>query len=464
MIALRIIAWAVSIAAVLAAYRHVRRRSMLHSQIMAFGIIVRAAAGVTLFTISMFDLPVLTSLQTGGGFWKLAIDAHYYFEVAARATFAGVNTVSWTEPSPGFIRVLTVWMQAIGLSPASGILFNLLCYVALTSIIAVAGAPRRVATVSIAAVTLSPALFIFSTQPLKDPFCLLLIAVIFGSLRLWCDGLARTEQRWFTSVTVGLIGAALAVYLVGGVRPYVGAMVLIAATAMCASVVVSGEPTARLRNAAWSAALMIALTAAFVYGTGVYFSYYTSFARRFVESPTTAPVAELDKARSGFVGTGGATSVGEAPRRSPAAPTEAVAGYDLTATFGEGLMMRLSRLGRGCLIMFVPISLLRATGVVNFSGGRGLLFLTDIDTLVNDLVLGVCIYFLVARYRPARWPLFVAVLTFTLLMTLALAYVVTNFGTLFRLRLMASAPVWLLPVLVRLRPRTAGAVAAVEQT
>jgi hypothetical protein len=114
--------------------------------------------------------------------------------------------------------------------------------------------------------------------------------------------------------------------------------------------------------------------------------------------------------------------------------------------------------------MFVPISLLRATGIVNFSGGRGLLFLTDIDTLVNDLVLGVCIYFLVARYRPARWPQFVAVLTFTLLMTLALAYVVTNFGTLFRLRLMASASVWLLPVLVRLRPRTVGAAAAVEQT
>ena len=37
---------------------------------------------------------------------------------------------------------------------------------------------------------------------------------------------------------------------------------------------------------------------------------------------------------------------------------------------------------------------------------------------------------------------------------LALAYVVTNFGTLFRLRLLVAAPLWVIPVL-RLRSREA---------
>src|SRR4051812_37171014 len=124
---IRLFGWVATVVVVLAAYRFAARRSPLLARMVAVGIALRAVSGVALFTISLFELPVLTSLQSGGGFWKVAIDAHYYFNVAAQATQAGLQTISDTEPSPAFIRTLAAWMSLVGMSPASGVLFNLLC-------------------------------------------------------------------------------------------------------------------------------------------------------------------------------------------------------------------------------------------------------------------------------------------------------------------------------------------------
>jgi hypothetical protein len=107
---------------------------------------------------------------------------------------------------------------------------------------------------------------------------------------------------------------------------------------------------------------------------------------------------------------------------------------------------RVSRLLVGLAAMFVPISILKALSFVSFSGGRGLLLITDVDTVIMNLFTGACLYaFFKSRHRAA--PVWVCLMVVALLTMLSMAYVVTNFGTLFRLRVLAIAPLCLLPAL-----------------
>jgi hypothetical protein len=101
----------------------------------------------------------------------------------------------------------------------------------------------------------------------------------------------------------------------------------------------------------------------------------------------------------------------------------------------------------------VPVSLLRATGLVNFTGGGRMLLLTDVDTLFLDLTIVACLV-LVWRHRReigGAWTLAAFLLVLGVVSALLVGYVVTNYGTLFRLRLLAVVPFWLLP-LVLARP------------
>jgi hypothetical protein len=111
-------------------------------------------------------------------------------------------------------------------------------------------------------------------------------------------------------------------------------------------------------------------------------------------------------------------------------------------------------LATGLAAMFVPLSILKALSVVAFPGGRGLLLVADLDTVFLDLSL-LAIGTLIVRKR-AVMATPVSSLLFTLavagISTILLAYVVTNFGTLFRLRLLAAVPAWMAPVAFRSRP------------
>lgn len=82
--------------------------------------------------------------------------------------------------------------------------------------------------------------------------------------------------------------------------------------------------------------------------------------------------------------------------------------------------------------------------MVDFSGGRNLLVIADVDTLVMDLSL-VLIGWAMYRRRAAlqgRLPFVAFAVMLSLLTAVLLGYVVTNFGTLFRLRYLVAAPVW----------------------
>jgi len=86
-------------------------------------------------------------------------------------------------------------------------------------------------------------------------------------------------------------------------------------------------------------------------------------------------------------------------------------------------------------------------------GGRGLLFITDADTVFFDGTLAASLgVLLAARRRVASWlPLVWFAGSLALVSALSMAYVVTNFGTMFRLRLIVAAPIWILPALLASR-------------
>jgi hypothetical protein len=82
---------------------------------------------------------------------------------------------------------------------------------------------------------------------------------------------------------------------------------------------------------------------------------------------------------------------------------------------------------------------------------------TDLDTLFIDLTMvAACV--LTYRHRALlarRAPHAVFVGILIVLCAVLLAYIVTNFGTLFRLRLLAVIPAWLAPLAVAARQRDA---------
>ena len=124
--------------------------------------------------------------------------------------------------------------------------------------------------------------------------------------------------------------------------------------------------------------------------------------------------------------------------RRPAPPAPVLAERSRVASFLTGVA-----------VLVVPHTVGERLGIFHVGGGRGMLWFTDVDTIVFDLILAVAIFAL--TLRPAvhwRNPLTWLVLLLTLLIGGALAYSITNFGTLFRLREMLFLGLLLTPLVV----------------
>jgi hypothetical protein len=102
----------------------------------------------------------------------------------------------------------------------------------------------------------------------------------------------------------------------------------------------------------------------------------------------------------------------------------------------------------GLGLFFVPSPVLSTVFGVEIPTGRGLVPIADVDTLFIDLSL-VALGIVVWRRRHAlreRLPLACFLVLLTTVTVVLVGYVVTNFGTLWRLRAMAMVPLWLLPL------------------
>ena len=100
----------------------------------------------------------------------------------------------------------------------------------------------------------------------------------------------------------------------------------------------------------------------------------------------------------------------------------------------------------GIAIVFVPVSLLKAVAQVQITGGRGLLSIADLDTVFLD-VMSLAVLILLWKRRHMigdRRVLVLFGLVLSVTTAVLLGYVVTNFGTLWRMRSLVAVPLWLL--------------------
>ncbi len=444
--------------AVLTAYRYVRRQSPIVAALMALGILGRAAIGVSLFWISYLDLTFLRGLHTGDGFWALAPDAGTYYLAAIRAYFDGMSAITAQTPSPAFVQMLAAWMYLVGPGQVSGLYLNVCLYALLCVLVVKICQPgeRRDAQLACAAClapfSVAPVLLIHGSQPLKDEAFVFLIALaclsVMMLLRVSKFDLRHETHVWSTAAA--LTGLGIATFLITGIRWYYAFLVL----ACLAPATVVYVWRARSSRPVRAAAIALAGIAAAAVGPAYIASQGDTLTsalawirptpaapvrissapkrpsggiaiRRVLASGVDESVARLQWARYRFALTGGGSNVASAGPESP---------------------IRVTMVGLA--LVLVPISIVKGLGWVDFPGGRGLLAVTDIDTVLLDLSILACAILLFVR-RESLGPN-AAYLCYGVLLALVtgllLSFVVTKFGTLFRLRLLMAAPLWMLPL------------------
>jgi hypothetical protein len=428
--------------------REIRKGDPTMGAVVAGGVLLRAAIGATLFWISYLDLPVLSSLHSGDGFWQLAPDARSYHHTAERAVREGWHVIASSSPSPTFTRLLAAWMWLVGVSPASGLFLNLLLFTASSWLVVRVFRPasenRFALILLLGAYSYLPAAVLFSVQALKDQLVLALVLCMGAAMWMWTVPPAAPERDRMPRM-LGPALLVLSVFLVGGIRSYFAALVVFAflAAALPAILQAAGL-TGRLRAATAKAAWVVVLWMAFAAGSGPYHAYYESLVARAIglegTAGVTAALGRVERARTAFVLSGGDTNIAAADELSG----EDAVGGPLQA----GRTIR--RFLLGVAVTFVPIHVVQWTGQVSLRGGRGLLLLTDIDTAIVLLVSVVGVAYVLRRRSAVggriSYVVFCGVLaTSTILL---MAYVVTNYGTLFRLRLFPLMALWMLPLAV----------------
>jgi len=459
----------VAASGLLAAYAWMMRRAPLAAALYAGGLLARIALGVG-FALSW--LAVAPSGDRLGVDTRWFPDAQVYFEQATLASDHGLTLVGDDEASPTFVRGLALWMRAVGSSHGSVHLLNLLVFAGLcmgvVGVLTKDRSPlgRTAAAVIVGAFAFSPNLIILASQPLKDTlFFGALALVVLGVLYLVDDD---ERQRWLAPVPLAVV--LLGMYLLSGMRAYYGLMILglfagVVAVRWAATMI--EQRRVPWRRTAASVLIVATMWVGCRLGGG---PYYESLVDPMLAPVTSRVAAAASQARAWLIqdadtprprqpsasasqGGGGLVSTIERSRRgfeltmggTNMAPPE------LDRSLRSGFASRVQGLLLGVAAVFVPVTVLKAAGVVSFSGGGRLLLLTDADTVFLDVAILACLV-LVWRHRAvarANWTFAAFVLALGVVSAVLVGYVVTNYGTLFRLRLMAAVPLWMLPLALR---------------
>jgi len=131
------------------------------------------------------------------------------------------------------------------------------------------------------------------------------------------------------------------------------------------------------------------------------------------------------------------------PSPTPVAPAED-GGGEIQRPSSRG-----ARLATGAAVLVLPRSIGEWLGLFHIGGGRGMLFFTEIDTVIFDAALLLALFAVATSFRvAARDPLTWLTLLITLLIGIPLVYSISNFGTLFRLREMIYIGLVLTPLAV----------------
>lgn len=206
-------------------------------RIAAVGLIARAVAAQALFWVAFFEVAPFRDLHDGNGVWFFGTDASVFMRLAGELaagewTAGGLRSVT---ASPVYVQSLAVMFLVAGSSVIAGVLLNFLAYAGTTRLLLwLAGdRPGVAARASVAFLAISPSLFLWSLQPLKDVLVAFLITAVIALLtRLYQLGRGDGEApgRWRAIAGIACL-AAVATYALAGIRWYV-AFVIIAATAL----------------------------------------------------------------------------------------------------------------------------------------------------------------------------------------------------------------------------------------
>lgn len=404
--------------------------------IVAAGLGVRLAVALGLFWISYLHLPILSSLQNGPGFWRLALDSQTYYQRALYGAELGLSSIPAEASSRTYVAAMALWMDLIGTSVFSGVLMNLTCYVATCCLIiaVLRGLPtrwfERTAMVSVVSISASPMLLFVSTQVLKDSFFLLFAVLLnVGVWFLAAPTLERAGSTW-KRIVLGVASVAAAMFFTSGVRGYYPVIAIVAFGFLLLSLM--------FRHRRHFRVMVLAAVLSLVVGAGAlrfgstagaaYFKILTS-----VRSPADV-MKTLSGARGAFIVAGGATNIAET-QGGGAIDTQR--DESSVAGFAEAMSI-------GVATMFVPLTLLQALSIVHVSGGGAMRALGDIDTLCFDVMIlaTAFVFWRLRREVRGNMPYLVFSFSLALMLTILMAYIVTNVGTLVRLRLMLAVPVW----------------------
>ena len=425
------------------------------------GFLIRAIGGQLLFWISYLRLPFARSMQLGDGFWFFALDGPAYLRYARQLVSEGPGAIVLLDdrfPSRFFVQVLSVCVAAFGSVASVAILLNCTAYLLTCMLLLRLGRNDLV----LAAIAFGPATMLFSLQPLKDTFFLLLLVAMVVVFRRW-------EELWRSGGSRGArLACAAAIlamtYGLAGIRWYVAAFFWLSMAIFSVVVVL----TSRRKASAVAAHIVLFLLFSQAIRLGA-LDIPTRIARllnpaNLVRTNPTVAKGYVAEVRAGFDNTPGATTItvgtaidtAPAPAPAPrptAAPTPTAAGAEAppvadVAPAGHVPKTFATRMTTGFTAMFLPRFIGQSLGLVRVGGGRGMWFFAEADTIVFDILLVYVIVHCVRRLRSGTRPTATFILCVVAFALIAgpMIYTINNFGTLFRLRLMLYYLAALLPL------------------
>lgn len=428
-------------------WRRFDREDVRTRRIVAAGFLLRAFLAQGLFWISYLRLPVARSMQAGDGLWFFSLDAIPFFSRASSLAARGLWQFGSADPlwiSRFYTQTIAAFIYFLGNSAAVGILLNLLSYLG-SALLLIRWSTKRL---PLLAISFAPTLIFWSLQPLKDPlFAFLLILFLF------CLARFMETHRWPYA-----LGLTISAYAIGGIRWYFG--FVLALTVVIALAIDVFRATFRPKYALAAAGLFVLVMNAAAFGAAEQFPerlrpFVTLSPRLLHAGDRIRDVAyTIQLVRDNFDVGSGKTMI----RPGPLVPYVPFPLYDYAEKRDNYARMILksrplppkmiqSRLIPGLVAMLIPRVVAMPLGLVSIEGGRGLWLFADTQTIIFDVLVVFAIVAIVraARARRLSEPMLWQLVVLSLLVGLAQAYTVSNFGTLFRHRDMIFVTLALLP-------------------
>jgi hypothetical protein len=395
------------------------------------GFLVRLIAGLFLLYGSSSGLSVAGGLSLGDGRWVFAVDGDGYRAHAARAAAQGIGgilTYDRNVPAVSYVQLLALFIPVFGTGILTALIVNLVCYLLTCWLVvrwaSMVEAPRQVTFFVLVALSFSPSAILWATQPLKESFFQLLVVALAFTALCW-------QRAWRASrfcVAALLVAALLSLlFVLSGVRWYFAVVALFGLLAAFAWTLMETRRGRVVLLIGAIPAILLMGRAVTAGGGSSVLPYLRNTLRldpqavRHLPEVLTILAPEIRGNLSRLDG------------------KSVIANTDSTRP-----STHMERLGTGLLATFAPLSLNRVTGWIQIqSGGLYRLLVADIDTLFFDaVVIGGLI--LSRRRRMTSVFLFLAILT--VVITVAVVYIIPNFGLLFRLRLLILTGCALLPL------------------